>query len=550
MKRKILIGTLVATAGIASGVAPTFVTSTSVQSSKVDVNPEPVNPEPINPDPINPEPINPDPINPEPVDPTPPQPTLKEAFYPQSLSDFLSYQIDYPGNASKDNVGLNTFLSNLLAQENVGDAKQIKLKDYLVNKNDYQNVDIAYVENSANWENKFFQLAVTPLEGFGWNGKDTDEKIIDVSIQKFNISLISTATAPTKAKLGGSISNLNILSDSDLQNWIVSALDRQGIQILANDGTSTTFSDVQISYLSGSANIANKNFKIQVTPKSGYSWKGNQTAETKTITVDIPQILWAGNSVFLPAGWAVNSFVNSDFRYGLFGYSADKFNVIYQSDFSHIFEYTHPNANILSILRRYWEDLVKLKIYSASIKDLQKNFKVETAINYTDAVWSNAVLRKSAATHFFFKAKVKPQAGYTWYDNHKSDAREIQMNFWVSNMRQTNQPLGKTQDLVNYPSTIDSYYDKNGLPNQYVSLFSTQTNFNGSDGAKKELTQRMLQELSEMYRPWYTFQISNLRSLNGITDIYQPWTFDIKFISVVNPSFTKTIPGYVINDYN
>ena len=405
------------------------------------------------------------------------------------------------------------------------------------------------MENSASWENKIFQIAVTPLEGFGWNGKDTDTKVIDVAIQKFSIAPISIATAPTKAKLAGSIVNMNILNYWDLQNWIVSSLDRQTLQILPNDGTATAFSNVKISYLSGSVNMDNKNFKIQVTPKSGYSWKGQKTAETKTITVDIPQILYAGNSVFLPAGWTVNSFVNSDFRYGLFGYSAEKFNVIQQKDFSHIFEYTHPNANILSVLRRYWEDLVKLKIYSASIKDLQKNYKVETAINYTEAVWENAHLVRSGATKFFFRAKVKPQAGYTWYDTHKNDAREIQMNFWVSNMRQTDYPLGKTQDLVNYPSTIDSYYDKNGLPNQYVSLFGVQPNFNGNEATKKGFAQYMWQELSEMYRPWYTFQISNVRTISGSGNILQPWLFDIKFISVLNPSFTKTITGYAIINY-
>ena len=159
-KKKILITAGIGTAAIVAGVAPTIASTTSIQSSSIDV-PSPVNPiKPVDPvEPINPEPVDPvepiEPINPEPVDPVEPTEPITQIIATAPSHDIFVYDIKI--SQLSDNY-LNNYLQNLFKSSDF-------FKDTFINADQYDNVTVSYVTNSANLANSTFKIAVSPIEG-------------------------------------------------------------------------------------------------------------------------------------------------------------------------------------------------------------------------------------------------------------------------------------------------------------------------------------------------------------------------------------------------
>ncbi|MDE5767144.1 MAG: hypothetical protein K2H56_01200 [Malacoplasma sp.] len=554
MKRKILTSALVATAAIASGIAPSILAETNTQSNLInadDSSPNiPDNPSDKTDDSNNPntpdeskDPSNPDDNTPD--DPTPEEPTLLTATSPSF--DFFNYQTKYIG--SLDDKGLENFLSDIKMDEIFEESQQnetptdqtkISLKNYLKNINQYKNVKISYIENSASWFNKSFQVLVTPINGAEWKDKTTNSKNVLIFIKDF---AVSDATAPKTAKLVENVGNPDTtLTDGNLDALLSQSLDKNWVTIQPKEGEN--FANCTISYVPGSASIANKNFKITVKPNENHKWKGTVENNERQIIVDIPYVNWAGNTVFLPLEYAVNALVNSDFRYE--GYTVNEYNMIYEDAWAHVFGYLHPNAKALPTIKEIYLKGIKKFIFDAAVKDLQRNYKVDILNTYENCTWEVAYFTQSGTTEFQFQTNVKPKDGCTWYGG-GTQAKKIRIQLWVSNTRIQKGPgIGSVDELTLLSNVIDYYlYDNKGLPSQWVSSNPTFPGFNGSQDSIKKLKENILKELNEKFRPWYSFEVSNIRTLDGSSYINQPWKFDIKFTSLASPSTTKTIPGYV-----
>ncbi len=448
------------------------------------------------------------------------EPVKELAYLPKLLNDFFTYDIKYSG--TQDNTGLNGYLKNLFSS--------LKFEDYLENKDEYKNVSFSFVNNSANWTDKSFKISVAPTEGSEWEDKSTNSKTVTVVLQKFSVATIQDATAPTKAKINQAISErLTILSDKDLGDAISYNLSKKLITMSANDNTSTNFLNVNVAYVQNSASIKNKNFKLNIVPANGHSWKDTNTTEIRTIVVDIPQLDWAGNSnwILFDLGYQSNIVINTSYSYSEYPTGKDYTYTIAEDKYPKLFGTTVDN--------------IKSKIFETCILDFKKVFSIEPVSTYKNAFWYSTALSFSRyVTEFFFKADVKPTAGYTWLDG-GTYAKNIQFSFWACNTKYCPVTLGTTSDINQLPNEVDKNYDANGLPNRYISFVGPNQ--------KLSFEQQKIRELDTLYQPWYTSTITNLKSATGKNNVREPWTFDIQLTNVVNPSITKSIKGWALSVY-
>ncbi|MDE7099827.1 MAG: hypothetical protein K2N99_01220, partial [Malacoplasma sp.] len=147
-KKKILESVLVGTSAIAIGVGigvPAAIVSDQ-QSSKVDIK-----------DNNNPSTENPSTDIPNVENPNGEKEVEKFASAPQ--------QAIYEGSINwgevKDKETLNDYLYSKF-HEGISQSYDV-FKDLLENDNEFANVNIQYVENSANYEKSSFEIKVTPI---------------------------------------------------------------------------------------------------------------------------------------------------------------------------------------------------------------------------------------------------------------------------------------------------------------------------------------------------------------------------------------------------
>ncbi|MDE7099987.1 MAG: hypothetical protein K2N99_02045, partial [Malacoplasma sp.] len=320
-KLKILFSFGVIAAAAGSGIAPTMITKTSVQSSAVngDYQQDPNNPgdqtNPDNPgDQTNPD--NPgDQTNPDnPGDQTNPDnpgdqqdPESKISYAPET--DIFTYQIIFV--EKQDNEGLDKVLRSLFADKSLLNSES----KYLLNVNEYENVKLTYVENSANFSEKTFNISVTPINEGKWEDGKSDSKIVVTKLS--NLKLLADAQVPISAKITNNVTG-NFASDKDLEDYLVK--NYGSLKFAAESGTN--FTNTLNEYVQNSANLKDKTFRIKVWPQEQHSWKDGTGNGVKEMLVNIPNLTQQSSTpipispqvVRAPIFWTVNSTILSNYK--------------------------------------------------------------------------------------------------------------------------------------------------------------------------------------------------------------------------------------------
>ncbi|MDE5766959.1 MAG: hypothetical protein K2H56_00270 [Malacoplasma sp.] len=279
-KLKILFSFGIVATAAGSGIAPTMVTKTSVQSSTIAGD-----------DYKNPD--NPD------------KPVQILTYAPET--DIFIYEIDF--TEEQNNENLNNVLKNLFTDESILSSES----KYLLNANEYENVKLVYVENSANFVENTFNISVTPNNGAKWESGKSDSKIIVCKIS--NLKLLAHAEAPTIANISNGISG-NFASNKDLENYLVK--NYWSLKFAAESGVN--FTNTLNEYIQNSANLKDKTFKIKVWPQEQHSWKDGTGRVAKEILVNIPNLTQESSSpnnpqvVHAPIFWTVNSTILSNYK--------------------------------------------------------------------------------------------------------------------------------------------------------------------------------------------------------------------------------------------
>ncbi|MDE6645867.1 MAG: hypothetical protein K2J69_00975 [Malacoplasma sp.] len=507
MKRKVLISVFVSAAAAVSGIAPSIVTSTNVQSSLVNGNEDQQNPS-TNPDINNPNVNNPDDENPS---------SKFVAYAPEN--DIFTYEINFTDLQNDEN--LDKVLKSLFADGNLLN----KESKYLLNANEYENVEISYVENSAKFNEKTFEFLATPINDAEWDIPVKGERIVKVQIGNLH-SLATDSQFPSKALMTNNIGDWSISDDKDLENLIVDNMNKINYKA-ATDVANVSSSNVSIEYIYNSADLKNKQFKVKVSPIVGHAWSDGSGIASREVVVQIQKLTWYGNFSLAPIYWTVNSTILSDFKV--------KSNTSWdQTHFWKIFG--------LDSSKNEW---VKEQIYNSAMKDFQKLFPVTPYYNtYKFAKWDTAIVYKQGI-RFFFRSYVQPKSGLTWYDG-STALKEVQFNFYVSSKNLAgNYPLGTTTDLSQLSTLVDQNYDENGLPNQWVTSFGQVSSGQlPTEENKKYFAERVQYELSECYQPLYNFTITDVQTMSGNNTGQENWTFTVNFLNKHTGEIIKSIPGY------
>ncbi|MDE6429143.1 MAG: hypothetical protein K2K18_01370, partial [Malacoplasma sp.] len=517
MKKKILISFVTVAAAVSAGIAPSVLTKTSVQSSTISGN--------ISQDPNNPgdqkDPNNPgdqkDPNNPgDQKDPNNPNdnPSIKMAYAPET--DFFTNEIIYVDPQS--NEDLDKFLKNFFAGENLLSRES----KYLLNANEYENVEITYGENSANFKEKTFEFIATPVNGAKLDNDKSEQRVV---IKLNNLKILSDAETPNSAKITNSVSG-KFTSDKDLEDYLIKNFG--SLKFAAESGVN--FANTTFEYVQNSANLKDKTFKINVLPQENHSWKDGTGRISKEMLVKIPNLTIipeggitpvVNTVVRAPIFWTVNSTILSNYKDTTYGWKYTRFFYFFGLDQS-------QNEWILKT------------IFDCAIKDYQKLYKVDPVGDYKTAKWEPAFCY-SQSWKIFFRANVKPKNGFKWA-NGSTNAKEVQFSFYVP-FTGTYQ-AGTTTDLSKLSSLIDSNYDSNGLPNQWVSSFGAYSGMPYNDATRNSVASEIRKELIECYWGAYDFSVTDVRTISGSNYAHQTWIYKVKIINKSNGQIIKTIPGY------
>ncbi|MDE5767655.1 MAG: hypothetical protein K2H56_03825 [Malacoplasma sp.] len=265
-KKKILESVLVGTSAIAIGVGigvPAAIVSDQ-QSSKVDIK-----------DNNNPSTENPSTDIPNVENPNGEKEVEKFASAPQ--------QAIYEGSINwgevKDKETLNDYLYSKF-HEGISQSYDV-FKDLLENDNEFANVNIQYVENSANYEKSSFEIKVTPIQDYSWNDKTNESKNILVEIPNLD-KTEWTLTVPQDLLYSVMIDGNEVKNSEQLNNYLVNKFDSSNLHLGKN---------LDVKLIENSASLGNKNFKVAVTPKSGFAWTDGAV---KTIEIYVSVNINAG----------------------------------------------------------------------------------------------------------------------------------------------------------------------------------------------------------------------------------------------------------------
>ena len=196
-------------------------------------------------------------------------PNLDKTAWVLTAPQSLNYSAKIDTNTVTNSAQLNSFLSNKfeLAYLNVGN----------------ENLSVSYVNNSASFENKSFQVSLTPKSGFAWTDGTTVSKSVKVTANLVKVETLSkTSKYSSNDKYRNPI-NLGQASSSK-------SLDR----FLDNDFRITNlqktneYSNVYMEYVKGSADYDANQFKIKISPLSGFAWAdGTTTPVIQTVNANL-----------------------------------------------------------------------------------------------------------------------------------------------------------------------------------------------------------------------------------------------------------------------
>ncbi|MDE5545242.1 MAG: hypothetical protein K2N92_01725 [Malacoplasma sp.] len=255
-KKKILQSVLVGTSAVAIGVGigvPTGVASEK-QSSNVDIN------------------DNQNTDNPN-IDDGSSSQEQKFASAPQQAV----YEGSINWGEAKDKDSLNAYLYSKFHE---GTSQSYDMvKDLLENDNEFANVEVEYVNNSADYEKSSFEIKVTPIQDYSWNDNTNASKNILVEIPKLD-KTEWILNVPQNLSYSQTIEGKDVKNSEQLNSYLTTNFNVSNLN-LEND-------NLDIKLVENSASFENKNFKVAVTPKSGFAWTDGKTGTIQVVVnVDI-----------------------------------------------------------------------------------------------------------------------------------------------------------------------------------------------------------------------------------------------------------------------
>lgn len=276
-KKKILESVLVGTSAIAIGVGigvPAAVVSDQ-QSSTVDINDPDVN-NPDNPDVNNPD-NNDDKNNNNDDDKNndkdPEDKNDKIAVAPEKAV----YEGVINWREAQSNESLDDYLYTKFHK---GTSQSYEtFKDLFEKDTKFANVDVQYVENSADYEKSSFKIKVTPIEDYSWDDNTKESKDILVEIPKLDKTQW-TLSAPKNVSYSVVIDGKTVKNDEQLNSYLSTEFKSENLKNLVGS------SNFEIKLVSNSGSFANKNFKVSLSPKKGFAWTDGKT-EAKEVVVSV-----------------------------------------------------------------------------------------------------------------------------------------------------------------------------------------------------------------------------------------------------------------------
>ena len=297
-KKKILESVLVGTSAIAIGVGigvPAAVVSDQ-QSSTVDIN-DPNNPDVNNPD--NPDVNNPD--NPDVDNPDNNDDDKNNDKDPEDKNDKIAvapktavYEGVINWSEAQSNESLDDYLYTKF--HNGTSQSYETFKDLLEKDSEFANVDVQYVENSANYEKSSFEIKVTPIEDYSWDDNTKVSKNVVVEIPKLDKTQW-TLSAPRNVSYSVVIDGKTVKDDKQLNSYLSTEFKSDNLK---SDNLNLGL-HFEVKLVENSGSFANKNFKISLSPKKGFAWTDGKTeakevAVSVTISADTPDVVIANDA--------------------------------------------------------------------------------------------------------------------------------------------------------------------------------------------------------------------------------------------------------------
>ncbi|MDE5952718.1 MAG: hypothetical protein K2G48_01195 [Malacoplasma sp.] len=541
-KKKILTTAGIGTAAIVAGVVPTISSTTSIQSSSVAVT-DPVNPvEPIEPV-VNPVDDQFDPLIPidpeDPVDPVEPIEPIVQIIATAPSHDTFVYDIKI---SQLSDSYLNNYLQNLFTSNDF-------FKETFINAEQYDNVTVSYVANSASLATSSFKIAVSPIEGANWEDKTDESKIVDIFFD--NDIKVANATIPKKgATFNVSIVDPTIKTDGNLNTYLTNLFkNNPKITDFAIGAGDTSFMNVNLTYVNNSASLNNKTFKLNATPVRGYTWSSvmGEIADTVQINVKIGNMISANNTINFPTPWSVNWVINSDFSFRTWPthiLTWENISWFFETGFDYYWYANNP---------RYYDNLsaqYQKLMFEEAYKDFSKYVPVDLAGDLSTVQWGY-IQRINQGVLFNFAILVKPKTGYYWEDG-STTARYKTMKLFCSSKADVGAAsvIGKTYN-INDIKNFNNIKTSDGLPaNIWVTNNLMVVNSNLTSATFQQ-NQKIIHDIvkTDLERtfPNYNIEVSDIFSATpGYPyNYYGTWHYKIKFTSKDNKSYTKTMDGYL-----
>ncbi|MDE5775125.1 MAG: hypothetical protein K2H51_02205, partial [Malacoplasma sp.] len=421
----------------------------------------------------------------------------------------------------------------------------------------YSNVNVTYVPNSASFTTNTFKVNVTPVEGAIWENTATNNEQRTVTVKIDKAARIPDATVPAKSKNSSfniTVNDTNIKTDADLNNWMKNYFNTKfNLSHFTPETPDYVFKNVNLTYVENSASIANKSFKVKATPTDGHAWSNN-TFYKDTFVDPFEMDIWFLNLVTkdkfitLPDRWGINLIMATNFPFKNFHSSHlqwKNISWILEDDFD-TYWYNHNP--------KYYDDLsVKYQhlLFEEGWKDIARYYPVELSGTFEQCEWS-WIQRINGGATFNFKVPMKPKAGYYWADG-TNGTRMVHLNLFLSADQDAGPGILSDVSDMNYIKTFNQKESAatDGLPvRSWVTndliIIGEKLNKPTFEENVKVLENIAKDDLVKSF-PNYNIEISDVKSTSWGDPWWIPdtWTYKIKFTSKTNPSYSKTMDGYI-----
>lgn len=413
--------------------------------------------------------------------------------------DVYIYKIYAPAIGIIDDSTLDLTLKRIF-NTNKDIAKLLK------NGSSYKNVDLKYVDKSANYANSYFKITATPKDGFKFSNGDASKEI---TITLPLIKNEAKSSVPLKDDFKP-LMNVNDKSNAyDINKYLnenfANASNETKISMLSQ---ANIYSNVDIAYVNDSVNVKTKTFKIIVTPKTGSAWvNGDTDAKIIEVGYNATDII----TVNLPNMWSLNAVAT----YGEMMFKWGKVR-----DVAKNFEF------IANLAGKDVESRIKGVKYLGYLGNQEKR---------VDEIYLGAM------SWCWIKVGIDLDT-HRWSDGYLKAERLMKVNFFSSEITK-NATLDVQVGVDNTEAEVmeKNKYGMMGLPYyNWVSNFVYEYKHGTSDGEIYKRKDAILKDLQMSFPDW-SISITRFASL-GSKD-QGTWMYNLKFIYKADPSIAKEMHG-------